>query len=213
MKRFLRFCVPLGSRGVWQQQQRRAKFTSRVDLHTDWPDYRHHDRQRSIRRHRVCRRRSERKQVRVCGYFRELQYRWMTAVGIYCQCVCQQLHIASQRRHSHFEPDLVIPTCTILCECRGHLVGDDAIPSSSSINGHERSVLSGLHNDSYAEWRERQRNLDCNWGNDENWNRTPCTGSLAVTGTVDLNTITWTGPLVNENCNDAPTNITFGATR
>ena len=42
---------------------------------------------------------------------------------------------------------------------------------------------------------------------------TPCTGTLAVTGTVGLNTITWTSPLVNENCNDAPTNITFGATR
>jgi hypothetical protein len=44
-------------------------------------------------------------------------------------------------------------------------------------------------------------------------NGNPCTGTLAVSGAVSGNSLTWTSPSVVENCGNAPTQLTFSAVR
>src|SRR5262245_1921137 len=46
-----------------------------------------------------------------------------------------------------------------------------------------------------------------------NANNTMCAGTLAVSGTVNGTSLVWTSPVVNENCSNAPTNITFTAVK
>jgi len=44
-------------------------------------------------------------------------------------------------------------------------------------------------------------------------NSTLCFGTLAISGTITGNSLTWTSPLVVENCTNPPTNLTFNAVR